>query len=295
MLKRSIADRKMEALVKGRDKFLGHGKRLAAGDVDAARSRDRRADLQVTESSVHQSSDLFSAELVSAGWIGNDLHVLPHRDRRSCSKPRCRTARFDSSPTARRFIRSRRRFSARRIYFVRGGSVWRIDRDTLVEAEVVRLRECATGECSLSADGEWMTAAIKQGAQAGIVTGRADGTDWRLIPFDRTVIHPQFHPLEPEWMIFAGDPAPRMFRVRRDGSGMECLYEHGNDEFIVHETFLGRTGDIVFTVWPRRCAAWIGPRANSRDRALQRLAHRSNSAGTQVLCDTNHPGPWASS
>ena len=58
----------------------------------------------------------------------------------------------------------------------------------------------------------------------GIVTGRADGTNWRLIPFDRTVIHPQFHPLEPEWLIFAGDPAPRMFRVRRDGSGMECLH-----------------------------------------------------------------------
>ena len=39
--------------------------------------------------------------------------------------------------------------------------------------------------------------------------------------------------------------------MRRDGSGLECLYEHGNDEFVVHETFLGATGDLVFTVWPR--------------------------------------------
>ena len=62
------------------------------------------------------------------------------------------------------------------------------------------------------------------------------------------MIHPQFHPLDPEWIEFAGDPAPRMHRVRRDGTGMECLYEHGNDEFIVHETFLGATGDLVFTV-----------------------------------------------
>ena len=32
---------------------------------------------------------------------------------------------------------------------------------------------------------------------------------------------------------------------------LECLYQHGNDEFLVHETFLGDTGDLVFTVWPR--------------------------------------------
>ena len=55
-------------------------------------------------------------------------------------------------------------------------------------------------------------------SSAGIVAGRADGSGWHLIPFPRTVIHPQFHPLEPEWIEFAGDPAPRMHRVRRDGS-----------------------------------------------------------------------------
>ena len=173
---------------------------------------------------------------------------------------------------------------------MRGGSVWRIDRDSLVETEIIRFKDAQLGECSLSADGEWITAAIKQGAQAGIVTGRADGTGWRLIPFGRTVIHPQFHPLEPEWLIFAGDPAPRMFRVRRDGRGMECLHEHGNDEFIVHETFLGRTGEIVFTVWPRLLC-----RMDWTTRAIREITQfnawhiASNRAGTEVLCDTNHP------
>jgi oligogalacturonide lyase len=176
------------------------------------------------------------------------------------------------------------------IFFVRGGSVWRIHRDTLAETEVARFDNAQLGECSLSGDGEWITAAIKQGAQAGIVTGRADGTNWRLIPFERTVIHPQFHPLEPDWLIFAGDPAPRMFRVRRDGTGMECLHEHGNDEFIVHETFLGRTGEIVFTVWPRLLC-----RMDWTTREIREITHfnawhiASNKAGTRVLCDTNHP------
>jgi hypothetical protein len=71
---------------------------------------------------------------------------------------------------------------------------------------------------------------------------------------------------------------------------MECLYHHDNDEFVVHETFLGRTGDLVFTVWPfaLRRMDW-----NTRD--ISTICEYNawhitpNRAGTAVLCDTNHP------
>jgi oligogalacturonide lyase len=178
----------------------------------------------------------------------------------------------------------------RTIYFVRAGEIWTIDRVTLAERRVIAFEGAQLGECSLAPGGEWITAAIKQGKQCGLVAGRADGSGWHLIPFPRTVIHPQFHPLEPEWIEFAGDPAPRMHRVRRDGSGIECLYEHSNDEFIVHETFLGRTGDVVFTIWPRALV-----RMDWTTRAMRTIAEFNcwhitpNRAGTQVLCDTNHP------
>ena len=75
------------------------------------------------------------------------------------------------------------------IYFVRAGSIWRIDRQSLQEQQIVRFENAQLGECSLSADG-WITAAVKQGGQAGIVVGRASGSDWNLIPFERTGIHP---------------------------------------------------------------------------------------------------------
>jgi hypothetical protein len=71
---------------------------------------------------------------------------------------------------------------------------------------------------------------------------------------------------------------------------MQCLLEHDNDEFIVHETFLGRHSDLAFVVWPR---------------ALKKLDWRSlevttiaqfnawhitpNRDGTKILCDTAHP------
>jgi hypothetical protein len=179
--------------------------------------------------------------------------------------------------------------SGRSIFFARDGSVWELDRQSLAE-RLVAAFDGQLGECSLSADGSWFTAACRLRGQWGVVAGRTSGTGAEFFPFPRTVIHPQFSPADPEWIEFAADPAPRMFRMRRDGGGLECLYEHGNDEFVVHETFLGSTGDLVFTVWPRALK-----RMNWRTREIATIAefnawHISpNRAGTKVLCDTNHP------
>ncbi|MBC8166137.1 MAG: PD40 domain-containing protein [Bryobacteraceae bacterium] len=171
------------------------------------------------------------------------------------------------------------------IVFTRGGSLETLDRVIFTLPSGGQL-----GECSLSACGDWAVAAFRLGSGQGLAVGRLDGSGWKLIPFPRTVIHPQFHPLEPEWIEFAGDPAPRMHRVRRDGSGLECLYEHSNDEFVVHETFLGQTGDLVFTVWPFRLC-----RMDWTTREMSVIVEHNawhiapNRAGTEILFDTNHP------
>lgn len=177
-----------------------------------------------------------------------------------------------------------------RVYFVRGGDVWEIRRDTLGERLVARHENAQLGEVSLSPDGEWLAAAAKIGGERGLVVGRTDGSGWRFHRFPRTVIHPQFHPLEPEWLEFAADPAPRMHRIRRDGAALECLYEHTNDEFVVHEAFLGSTGDLVYVEWPR--ALWRMD-WTTRDRRLVcefNAWHIAPSRdGARILCDTNHP------
>jgi hypothetical protein len=160
----------------------------------------------------------------------------------------------------------------------------------LSELCVVEFGDAHLGECTLGDGGAWITAAIRLDSQAGLVTGRASGSGWRLIPFPRTVIHPQYHPLDPEWLEFAADPAPRMYRVRRDGVGLECLYGHTPDEWITHETFLGSTGDLIFVHWP--CALY---RLGWESRAISAITNYKvwhvspNQAGTKVVCDTNHP------
>ena len=146
------------------------------------------------------------------------------------------------------------------------------------------------GEVSLSRDGNWGVCAMKRGGQNGLLIINLALGSAREILFERTVIHPQFHPLEPEWIEFAADPAPRMFRIRRDGTGLECLHQHDNSEFVVHETFLGQTGDLVFTIWPHSlCRMDWTTRQISTICDFNAWHIAPNRAGTEILCDTNHP------
>ena len=182
----------------------------------------------------------------------------------------------------------------RRIFFVAKSCVCWVDRATGLTETVIDFHGAQLGECSLDSSGGWLVAAFKDGAQSGLLVCRTDGNGAHRILFPRTVIHPQFHPLDPEWIEFAGDPAPRMHRVRRDGSALECLYEHGNDEFVVHETFLGKTGDLVFTVWPRslRRMDWTTREIRTiadYETSVNAWHIAPNRAGTRILCDTNHP------
>jgi hypothetical protein len=176
------------------------------------------------------------------------------------------------------------------VVYTRRDSLCAVNRVTLQERILARCEGASIGECSISPDGQWLTAAFRRGEERGLLVANWDGHTAHTIPFPRTVIHPQFHPLDPEWIEFAGDPAPRMHRVRRDGTGLECLYQHDNDEFLVHETFLGATGDLVFTVWPKKLC-----RMDWTTRSITTIAEYNawhiapDRAGLRVLCDTNHP------
>ncbi len=175
------------------------------------------------------------------------------------------------------------------VVFVRGGAVWRLDRETLDEHRIVDSGG-QLGECSLDAAGRWFVAACMRDGGSGLLVGALDGGRSEFIPFPRTVIHPQFNPVRPDWIEFAAATAPRMHRVRRDGSGLECLYQHGDDEFVVHETFLGESEDLAFVVWPRalRRLEWRTGRVSTISE-FNAWHIAPDRAGERILCDTVHP------
>lgn len=148
------------------------------------------------------------------------------------------------------------------------------------------------GECSLSPCGDWLVTALRDGGGAALAVARLDGSEAGVILRPgRTIIHPQFHPTDGSRILYSQDPAPRMWMIRRDGSENNCLYEHGNDEFLVHETFLLPLGEAVIVVrWPYELLRLELKSGEFSSIARINAWHIASSPdGSSVLCDTVHP------
>lgn len=178
-----------------------------------------------------------------------------------------------------------------RLLYTAGGAVRALDLETLAAETLAVYSGGQLGECSLSADGRWIVTAIKRGGRSGLAVTATDGTGGRVVlEIDRTIIHPQFHPTDPDRIAYSQDPAPRMWWVRRDGSGNECLYEHGNDEFLVHETFLGDGQAMIVVRWPYALLRFDLETRRPETIAEFNAWHIGGSRdGRTVLCDTAHP------
>jgi oligogalacturonide lyase len=181
--------------------------------------------------------------------------------------------------------------SGEEVYFTRAGSIWKLARASLKETCLATFEDSQLGECNLSHRGEWIVTAIKQQGHSGIAVARTDGSHQDVVlRWPRTIIHPQFHPLDDQLVEFSSDPAPRMHVLDLQTGKVECLCQHGNDEFVVHETFLGATAEVVFTVWPFSLKRLHLESREIREIAAFNAWHISPSAdGKRILCDTNHP------
>lgn len=178
------------------------------------------------------------------------------------------------------------------VFFTQQGAIRAVNLTTLAERVVASWgADAQLGECSLSASGEWITTAAKRNGKPGIVAAKADGSQSCVVlEWNRTIIHPQFHPRDETLIEFAGDPAPRMHAIRRDGSGLECLMQHDNNHFIVHETFLGEGDWLAYTVWPKSLS-----RIHLHSKEVRVIAEFNawhitpNRDGSKIVCDTVHP------
>jgi len=177
------------------------------------------------------------------------------------------------------------------LLYTAGGAVRSVDLETLESRTLAHYEGGQLGECSLSADRRWIVTAIKRGGRSGLAVTATNGANAEVVlEIERTIIHPQFHPTDPDRIAYSQDPAPRMWWVHRDGSGNECLYEHGSDEFLVHETFLGDGASLIVVRWPYALLRFDLAARRFHTIAAFNAWHIGGSRdGRTVLCDTAHP------
>ena len=178
------------------------------------------------------------------------------------------------------------------LFYTQADAIKAIHLDTFEERVLAEFPSGGLGECSVSADERFIVTAMKRDDKSHITVTATDGSGGAVIYTspDQTIIHPQFHPKHPDLIAYSGDPAPRMWTIKRDGTENRSLYQHDNNEFLVHETFLGAKDDLIVTHWPyslRRMSLETLQMQTIADFNAWHIA--SNRDGTKVLCDTVHP------
>ena len=178
------------------------------------------------------------------------------------------------------------------LFYTQADAIKAINLGTFEERVLAEFPDGSLGECSVSADEQFIVTAMKRDDKSHITVTATDGSGGEVIHTspDQTIIHPQFHPKHPDVIAYSGDPAPRMWTIKRDGTENRSLYQHGNNEFLVHETFLGAENELIVTHWPyalRRMSLETLQMQTIADFNAWHIA--SNSDGTKVLCDTVYP------
>ncbi len=178
------------------------------------------------------------------------------------------------------------------LFYTQRDSIKAIHLETLAERVLAEFSGGSLGECSVSADEGFIVTAMKRDDKSHITVTATDGSGGEVIYTspNQTIIHPQFHPKHPDLIAYSGDPAPRMWTIKRDGTENLSLYQHDNNEFLVHETFLGALDELIVTHWPyalRRMSLETLQMQTIADFNAWHIA--SNREGTKVLCDTVHP------
>ena len=178
------------------------------------------------------------------------------------------------------------------LFYSQADAIKAIHLDTFEERVLAEFQGGGLGECSVSADEQFIVTAMKRDDKSHITVTATDGSGGEVIYTspDQTIIHPQFHPKHPDLIAYSGDPAPRMWTIKRDGTENRSLYQHDNNEFLVHETFLGAQDELIVTHWPyslRRMSLETLQMQTIADFNAWHIA--SNRDGTKVLCDTVHP------
>ncbi len=178
------------------------------------------------------------------------------------------------------------------VYFTTDGRLHRLNLETGADTVLADCPGAGFGEVTVSCDRRWAAALITRAGHAGIFIVRTDGSESHVILEGvRALYHPQFHPTDPDQLIYSADPPdPRLWTARRDGSGDRSIFRNSPDTWFVHETFLGKTETIIFSHWHHGlCQVGLG------DGVLRTIARisawhlRSSPDGSTMVCDTHLP------
>ncbi|MCA9427909.1 MAG: PD40 domain-containing protein [Candidatus Omnitrophica bacterium] len=188
------------------------------------------------------------------------------------------------------------------VYFVAGTRACRLSTQSL-ELEVladfgdVSMREkgmvgAAMGTTTLSRDDRFWAVPVKVGDRSLFHLIETGTGKVEVFLESETIGHPQFHPEDTTLMRYAGPYHSRIWVTRTDGSENRLVYQRDVEkkEWIVHETWLPGTMEILTTRWPHGMFAIDVESGAMRPVCSFNAWHPMiNREGNLMVADTNFP------
>jgi oligogalacturonide lyase len=185
-------------------------------------------------------------------------------------------------------------------YVVRPDRIVGVDLDTLQEWDIAVLApdlSDAAGLASESADQNYVAFGCRRGgkhilAAADLSTGRIDC----VLETEMVISHVQCSPIDDDLIMYCDSSVPddkpkkRIWVIRRDGSDNHGPYDQQPGEVITHESWLGRTGRILFHNWPQGLMSMNPDGSDCRWVAKLNFWHASSDiVGNRIASDTYEP------
>ena len=193
--------------------------------------------------------------------------------------------------------------SGQYIYFTVGNACWRVDTETLNEEEIAYFPDAAlrengmvgadTGTTTLSHDDRhWAVCVRMKGKRYQFVVIDTETGNCNVILEAETIGHPEFHPNDNMQLRYAGPYSKRIWIIRRDGGDHRLVYRRDKEkkEWIVHETWLPGTREILTTQWPRGVLRIHVDTGNVRRICAFNAWHPMvDRTGRRIVADTVYP------
>lgn len=181
----------------------------------------------------------------------------------------------------------------RQVYFTTGsGRLMRLDLDSRQVETLADFPGALLGEVTVNAD-RTLAAVLctRDGSPGFAVVDLRDRSHRIILDGAHALYHPQFHPTDPDLLVYSADPPdPRIWAVRADGSEDRCVYRNTPDEWFVHETFLGKSDDLIVVRFHHsieRIGFFTGERRTVCQTSAWHIA--SHPEGKWIVCDTHLP------
>lgn len=162
--------------------------------------------------------------------------------------------------------------------------------ETGEDRELCRFDTGKLGNCSLNADGSLLAIALRYGDRCELAVVETATGKVEIVTKAKEVGHIQFCPIDSNLLLYSGTVTQRLWVFDRRTGENAWIYPQKEGEWIVHESWVGGSDEVIFAHWPVSMRAVRANGSGLRTVSEINAWHMcSNRSGDLFVCDTNHP------